>query len=160
MPQDAFTIKYVADELKDKLTGGKISKITQPEKDLLIFIIYTPRGTLKLEICLAAKGCRINLADADKPAPKAAPNFCMLLRKHLQNAQITAVEQIAGERIVFFDFECITDFERTHMRLYAELMGKYSNAVLTQNGIITGALKTTAIEIGRASCRERVSKSV
>ncbi len=145
MPQDAFTIKYVADELKDKLTGGKISKITQPEKDLLIFIIYTPRGTLKLEICLAAKGCRINLADADKPAPKAAPNFCMLLRKHLQNAQITAVEQIAGERIVFFDFDCITDFERTHMRLYAELMGKYSNAVLTQNGIITGALKTTAI---------------
>lgn len=145
MPQDAFTIKYVADELKKVLVGGKISKITQPDKDLLIFIIYTAKGTVKLEICLAAKGCRINLADADKPAPKSAPNFCMLLRKHLQNAQITAVEQVAGERIVYFDFYCVTEFERTEMRLYAELMGKYSNAVLTQNGIISGALKTTAI---------------
>lgn len=145
MPQDAFTIKYVVNGLKQKLEGGKISRITQPEKDLLIFIIYTPDGNVKLEMCLAAKGCRLNLADADKPAPKAAPNFCMLLRKHLQNAQITAIGQIAGERIVYFDFDCTTDFERTQMRLYAELMGKYSNAVLTQNGIIVGALKTTAI---------------
>lgn len=145
MPQDAFTIKYVAKELNETLTGGKISKITQPEKDLLIFIIYTPKGTVKLEICLSAKGCRINLANADLPAPKAAPNFCMLLRKHLQNAQITAVKQVEGERIVYFDLACASDFEKVDMRFYAELMGKYSNAVLTCGGIITGALKTTAI---------------
>lgn len=101
MPQDAFTIKYVAQELDARLCGGKISKITQPNKDLLIFIIYTAAGSVKLEICLAAKGCRLSLADADVPAPKSAPNFCMLLRKHLQNAQITAIKQIDGERIVY-----------------------------------------------------------
>ncbi len=145
MPQDAFTIKYVAQELDARLCGGKISKITQPNKDLLIFIIYTAAGSVKLEICLAAKGCRLNLADADVPAPKSAPNFCMLLRKHLQNAQITAIKQLDGERIVYFDLDCVSEFERTSMRFYVELMGKYSNAVLTQNGIICGALKTTAI---------------
>ena len=145
MPQDAFTIKYIASELSTRLVGGKISKITQPEKDLLIFIIYTPRGTVKLEICLSAKGCRINVADKDVPAPIVAPNFCMLLRKHLQNAEIKNLEQVAGERIVFIDFDCTSEFEKTEMRLYIELMGKYSNAVLTRGGVIVGALKTTAI---------------
>jgi predicted ribosome quality control (RQC) complex YloA/Tae2 family protein len=31
------------------------------------------------------------------------------------------------------------------MRLYFELMGKYSNSILTENGVILGALKTTSI---------------
>ena len=127
------------------LTGGKISKITQPNKDLLSFIIYTEKGTVKLEICLSAKLCRMSLTQADYPSPKVAPGFCMLLRKHLQNALITNVAQIDGERIVFIDFDCTSEFELLKMRLYIELMGKYSNAVLTQDGIILGALKTTAI---------------
>lgn len=145
MPQDAFTIKYVAKELSEILTGGKISKITQPGKDLLVLIIYTRKGTVKLEICLSAKGCRINLTDSELSAPKTAPGFCMLLRKHLQNAQITEVAQICGERVVYIDFDCTSEFELLKMRLYIELMGKYSNAVLVQDGIISGALKTTSI---------------
>ena len=145
MPQDAFTIKYVANELNELLCGGKISKITQPDKETLTFIIYTRNGSVKLEICLSAKGCRINIADDELAAPKVAPNFCMLLRKHLQNAEITAVKQIEYERLVYLDLDCTSEFERTEMRLYVELMGKYSNAVLTKDGIILGALKTTAI---------------
>lgn len=148
MPQDAFTIKYVAGELEGLLTGGKISKITQPARELLTFIIYTRKGTVKLEICLSAKGCRINLCEGETPAPKVAPGFCMLLRKHLQNAEITAVKQIDGERIVYIDFNCTSEFELTTLRLYVELMGKYSNATLVKDGIILGALKTTAIGEG------------
>lgn len=145
MPQDAFTIKYVAKELSALLTGGKISKIVQPEKELLTFIIYSRKGNLKLEICLSAKGCRINISEGELSAPKIAPNFCMLLRKYLQNAQITEIAQIDGERIVYFDFDCTSEFELTKMRLYIELMGKYSNAVLVKEGVIVGALKTTSI---------------
>lgn len=145
MPQDAFTIKYVTDELESLLCGGKISKITQPAKDTLTFIIYTRKGSVKLEICLSAKRCRINIAEDELTAPKVAPGFCMLLRKHLQNAEITAVKQIEFERLVYFDLICTSEFEQTKMRLYIELMGKYSNAVLTKDGIILGALKTTAI---------------
>lgn len=145
MPQDAFTIKYVTEELCGQLKGGKISKITQSDRDTLTFIIYTRKGNVKLDICLSARGCRISLSDCDKPAPKVAPGFCMLLRKHLANAEITDVAQIPFERIVYFDFDCTSEFERLKMRLYVELMGKYSNAVLTENGVILGALKTTAI---------------
>lgn len=145
MPQDAYTIKFIAEELENLLVGGKISKITQPEKDTLTFIIYTRKGSVKLEMCLSAKYCRLNIAKGEVFAPKIAPSFCMLLRKHLQNAEITDVKQIEHERIVYFDFNCFSEFERTRMRLYAELMGKYSNAVLTKDGKIVGALKTTSL---------------
>ena len=145
MPQDAFTIKYVANELRECLVGGKISKITQPYKDCISFIIYTQKGSLKLETCLSAKGCRINLCKSEAPAPKTAPSFCMLLRKHLQNAQITDIGQIKDERVVFIDFLCTSEFEIAPMRLYLELMGKYSNAALVKDGVILGALKQTAI---------------
>lgn len=145
MPQDAFTIKYVVKELSEVLTGGKISKITQTDRDSLTFIIYTGKSSVKLDICLSARACRISVTDSDKPVPQVAPGFCMLLRKHLQNAQVTAITQLEYERVVMIDFDCTSEFEHLKMRLYVELMGKYSNAVLTQNGVILGALKTTAI---------------
>lgn len=145
MPQDAFTIKYVTQELSATLVGGKISKITQTDRDSLTFIIYTQKGSVKLDICLSARACRMSLTDSDKPVPQVAPGFCMLLRKHLQNAQITAITQLEYERVVMIDFDCTSEFEHLKMRLYVELMGKYSNAVLTQDGVILGALKTTAI---------------
>ncbi len=145
MPQDAFTIKYVAAELNALLCGGKISKIVQYDRDSLTFIIYTRGGTVKLDICLSARACRMSLTDCDRPVPQNAPAFCMLLRKHLANAEITNVGQLPFERIVAVDFLCTSEFEKLNMRLYVELMGKYSNAVLTQNGVILGALKTTAI---------------
>ena len=145
MPQDAFTIKYVAKELHEVLEGGKISKIAQPEKDLLTLIIYTEKGSVKLEICLSAKYSRISLAKGEVISPKTAPAFCMLLRKHLQNAKVLQVGQIDGERIVFIDLECTNEFERTEMTLYAELMGKYSNCILVKDGVISGALKTSSI---------------
>ena len=63
MPQDAFTLNLIIKELRRKLSGGKISKITQPQKELLSFIVYTENGSVKLEICVSAKSCRINLAE-------------------------------------------------------------------------------------------------
>lgn len=146
MPQDAYTLKHVVSELSPIITGGKISRINQPEKDELTFIIYTKKGTVKLEICASAQNNRISFSDDEKPNPVNAPNFCMLLRKHLQNAEILKVEQIGFERIVAFDFLCCSDFSYSQTTLYCEIMGKYSNVILTQNGIILGALKTTSLE--------------
>ncbi len=149
MPQDAFTLRYITAELENLFVGGKISKINQPEKDLLSLLIYTRGGTVKLDIDLSAKYCRVSAGESfDLPNPKTAPNFCMLLRKHLQNAEITAVKQVGFERVLYFDFKCFSEFEITDMRLYLEIMGKYSNAVLVKDGIIAGALKTASLETG------------
>lgn len=140
-------MRRVIRELSSLFTGGKISKINQPEKERLSLLIYTRKGTLKLDICLSAKFCRISAGEREESAnPKVAPNFCMLLRKHLQNAEITAIEQVDFERVVYFDFNCFSEFETAKERLYLEIMGKYSNAVLTRDGVILGALKTSSLE--------------
>ena len=146
MPQDAFTLRHVAAELEKKLLGGKISKINMPERDELSLIIYTRSGSVKLEISSSAKNNRISLSSSEKPNPQNAPNFCMLLRKHLQNAQITAIRQIDFERIIAIDFDCFSEFSTTKMTLYCEIMGKYSNMILVEKGVILGALKQTTLE--------------
>lgn len=147
MPQDAFTLRFVAGELNEKLKGGKISRIIQPSKDELILLIYTQVGTVKLTIDLSAKFCRASLSEKrEQEPPAAAPNFCMLLRKHLQNAEILNISQIGFERVLKTDFRCFSEFEITDMSLYLEIMGKYSNAVLVKDGIIVGALKSTSLE--------------
>ncbi len=147
MPQDAYTLKKLNKELSSLLTGGKISRINQPEKDALSLLIYTAAGTVKLDIGLSARFCRISVGEKTTyENPKNAPNFCMLLRKHLQNAEIKAVGQVGFERVIYFDFLCFSEFSDCEMRLYLEIMGKYSNAVLTKDGVIVGALKTTSLE--------------
>ena len=145
MPQDSFTLRYIAEELKSRLVGGKISRIVQPTRDQLVFIIYTGKGNVKLEACLSAQSARLSLTDDETAVPVVAPNFCMLLRKHLQNAEILDIIQPDFERIIYFDLKCTSEFTVTDMRLYFEIMGKYSNAILSENGVIVGALKTTAI---------------
>ena len=146
MPQDAFTLRRNAEELNRILRGGKINKITQPNKDELLVYIYTGKSLLKLIICTNASFARIALTSYEKEAPAVAPNFCMLLRKHLLGAEILKVEQAGFERIIAFTLHCVSDFTQTDRVLYAEIMGKYSNAILTENGIILGALKMTSLE--------------
>ena len=146
MPQDAFHIRRLAKELNSALVGGKINRISQVNKDELTFIIYTGKSTLKLILSTSASSARVCISKTEKePAPQA-PNFCMLLRKHLQNAEIVSVEQHEFERIIKITLHCTTDFSQSDRVLYCELMGKYSNLVLTENGVILGALKTTSLE--------------
>ena len=146
MPQDAFTLRRNVRELQELLVGGKINKVIQPAKDELLFYIYTGKSLLKLIVCTNASFCRICLTDEEKEPPAVAPNFCMLLRKHLAGAQITAVEQAGFERIVAITLHCVSDFTQTDRVLYCEIMGKYSNVVLTEQGVILGALKTASLE--------------
>lgn len=149
MPQDAFTLKFIARELSQVFVGGKISKINQPSKDVLSLLIYTHSGTVKLTCDLSAKYCRLSVGETcPEVNPEVAPNFCMLLRKHLQNAEVLAVEQVQLERVIRFDFKCFSEFEIANMSLYFEIMGKYSNAMLVKDGVIVGALKTASLETG------------
>lgn len=145
MPQDAFTIGYVVKELSALLTGGKISRVTQPDRDTLTLLIYTHSGNVKLDICLSARACRVSLTDRVDPPSQNPPSFCMLLRKYLQNAEIKDISQPPFERIVVFTFLSTSDFEEFEVKLYAEIMGKYSNLIAVKDGVILGALKTTSI---------------
>lgn len=141
MPQDAFHIRRLASELNQTLTGAKINKITQPSKDELYFVLYTGKTTVKLLISAHATGARVCLTTFEKEPLAIPPNFCMLLRKHLQGAEILGVRQYETERIIEISLHCTTDFSQSNRTLICELMGKYSNIVLVENGVILGALK-------------------
>ena len=146
MPQDAFHIRRLAQELNTFLVGGRINRISQVNKDELTFIVYTGKTTIKLILSANASNARVCLSLTEKEPAPVAPNFCMLLRKHLQNAEILEVRQHEFERIVELVVHCTTDFSECDRVLHCELMGKYSNVVLTEKGVILGALKTTALE--------------
>ncbi|MBO5526088.1 MAG: NFACT family protein [Clostridia bacterium] len=146
MPQDAFTLRRVVAQLHPDLVGSKITKIIQPDKDALLFYLYTQRGGFKLLLSTNASDARISFTTYDYPAPAVAPNFCMLLRKYLLGATITEVEQIGFERVIAISLHCVSDFTEADRVLYLEVMGKYSNLILTEHGQILGALKMTALE--------------
>ena len=146
MPQDAFTLRLTARELDAALTGGRVNRINQPEREELSFIIYTGKRTVKLTLNVNASDCGAYFSEDDRENPLVAPNFCMLLRKHLQSAEILSVEQVGFERILAFRFRCVSDFSTAERVLCAEIMGKYSNLLLTENGVILGALKTTSAD--------------
>ena len=146
MPQDAFHIRRLTKELNSFLVHGKINRISQVNKDELTFIIYTGKSTVKLILSANASNARVCLSLTEKEPAPVAPNFCMLLRKHLQNAEILSVRQHEFERIIEITLHCTTDFSHSTRVLHCELMGKYSNIILTENGVILGALKTTALE--------------
>ncbi len=146
MPQDAFHLRRLASELNTLLVGGKINRVSQANKDELTFTVYTGKSTVKLVLSTHASGARVCLSATEKEPAPVPPNFCMLLRKHLQGAEILAVRQHAFERILEIDFHCTTDFSESTRTLYCELMGKYSNLLLCEKGVILGALKSTALE--------------
>ena len=146
MPQDAFHIRRLANELNSLLVGGKVNRISQVNKDELTFIIYTGKTTVKLILSANATNARVCLSLTEKEPAPVPPNFCMLLRKHLQGAELLSVSQYAFERIIELRFLCTSDFSQAERVLHCELMGKYSNIILTENGKILGALKTSSLE--------------
>lgn len=145
MPQDAFHIRRLTKELDESLRGGKVNRISQVSKDELTLIVYTGKRTVKLIVSTHATGARVCLSAQEKEPLAVPPNFCMLLRKHLQGAEILSVLQRETERIVEIRLHCTSDFSQCERVLICELMGKYSNAVLVEKGIVLGALKTTAL---------------
>ena len=146
MPQDAFTLRHIARELNEQLAGGKVNKIIQPSRDEVDILLYAGGKTRKLVLNTNASLARAVISDIPRAAPDVAPNFCMLLRKHLTGAQLVSVRQQGFERILAFAFDCAGEFTRARRVLYAEIMGKYSNLVLCEEGVILGALKVSSLQ--------------
>ena len=139
MPQDAFTLRYLCAELNNIFTGGKVNRIVQPSNDELILTIYTGKRTEKLLLNVNPAAPRIGVIERESESPLTAPNFCMLMRKHLISATVLGVELIGFDRIVKIDFLSSGEFfDAVKKSLYVELMGRYSNIILTENGKILG----------------------
>lgn len=134
MALDGITIAAVADELDSALTGGRISKIAQPENDELLLTVKSPQGQKRLYMSASASLPLIYLTDENKQSPMTAPGFCMLLRKHIGNGRITGISQPGLERIVCLDIEHLDEMgDLCRKKLIIEIMGKHSNIIFCDN---------------------------
>lgn len=130
MAFDGITIACMAHELQEKLTGGRITKIAQPEADELLLTIKTREGSLRLLLSASASLPLVYLTERNKPSPLTAPNFCMLLRKHISGGRILSVSQPSLERILRFEIEHLDEMgDLCRKYLIAEIMGKHSNLI-------------------------------
>ena len=110
MPQDAFTLRYLCEELNGILKGGKINRIVQPTADTAVFTVYTATGVKKLLLDVDPACPRIGIAETEPPQKIAASNFCMLLKKHLLSATVKGLSLVGFDRIVKIDLIPSSEF--------------------------------------------------
>lgn len=130
MAFDGITIANIVKECSGSLLGSRIYKIAQPEADELLLTLKTENGQKRLLISAGASLPLIYLTENNKPSPMTAPNFCMLLRKHIQNGRITGISQPGLERIIRIDIEHLDELgDLCKKTLVVEIMGKHSNII-------------------------------
>ena len=147
MALDAATLALTAGELKQTLTDAKIAKIFEPTRDELVLTLRTRTETYALLLSARSGSARVCLTEESFENPETPPSFCMLMRKHLTGGKLLDVRMEPGDRIVYFTFQCTNEMgDLVQNILCAELMGRYSNLVLVQNGKIIDALKRVDFE--------------
>ena len=152
MSLDGFSMSALVRELADALTGGRIDKINQPNKQSIVLGIRQPGQNLLLYINTNAGNPSAHLIETAPENPAEPPTFVMLLRKQLETGRIAAVRQEGRDRIIHLDIDVIAGGGRIVTRtLTLELIGKYSNIILHEDGIITEALR----RIGENTSRVR-----
>ena len=154
MAFDGITIANIVHELRETLLDGRINKIAQPEDDELLLAVKTPSGMKRLYISASASLPLIYLTETNKPSPMVAPNFCMLLRKHINNGRITDITQPKLERIIRFEIEHLDELgDLCKKYLVVEIMGKHSNIIFcNENNRIIDSIKHVSAQM--SSVRE------
>ena len=143
MAFDGIITKKIVSELSTALTGGKINKIYEPNKNEVVLGIYSKGINYALNLSIASDSYRINLTTHQKQNPLNAPGFCMLLRKHLIGSKINKIYSLGLERIIYIELECYNELnDIINKKLIIELMGKHSNIILVnENNVIIDSLR-------------------
>lgn len=143
MAFDGIVISNVVRDMKEKLVDGRIYKIYQPEKDELNIVIKNNRENYRLLISADASLPLIYFQQTSKENPMTAPNFCMLLRKHINNGRIVDIYQPGFERIVVIVIEHLDEMgDLKRKKIITEIMGKHSNIIFaTEDNVIIDSIK-------------------
>ena len=144
MAFDAAMVHAVVHELEENLIGARVDKVYQPEKDQIVLLIRGRDSSYRLLVSASANMPRIHLSQVQKENPQNPPAFCIALRRHIMGGHITGCAQIGFERIIKITAESKDEMGYPMTRsLYCEIMGKYSNIILTdENDKIISAVKT------------------
>jgi len=153
MAFDGIMISAIVHELSESVTDGRIDKIFQPERDEIILAVRNKGTSHRILISSNGNLPRIHLTKNQKENPLTAPMFCMLLRKHIQGGRIIGVSQHSFDRIVHIGIESYNEMgDLTTKTLVVEIMGKYSNIILVDDGIVLDSIKH--VSYGQSSVRQ------
>lgn len=131
MPLDAVTVSALAKELSERLEGGRIDKVQQPERDMLLLSLRAKGENLRLVIAAGTGNARAGITRGSFENPAEPPMFCMLMRKHLVGARILSVTQPEYERMLIFTLDTHDELGvQSEKKLAVELIGRSANAVL------------------------------
>ncbi len=154
MAFDGIVVANLVYELNQHILNSKINKIAQPENDELLFTLKGQNGQHRLAMSASASLPFLYLTKQNKPSPMTAPNFCMVLRKHIANGRIARIYQPGLERIIHFEIEHLDDLgDLCRKTLTIELMGKHSNIIFCkEDGVIIDSIKHVSAQV--SSVRE------
>ncbi|MBS4461900.1 NFACT family protein [Aerococcaceae bacterium zg-B36] len=131
MTFDGFFTRALVNELAEQLIGGRISKIYQPFERELQLVIRNQRQNYRLAASIHPTYYHIGLTDERPSNPTHAPMFCMLMRKHLENAVILDLRQVDNDRIIEMELSGLDELgDQQTYRLIFEMMGRHSNILL------------------------------
>ena len=151
MPFDSLTAAAATQECQC-LTGGKITKIHQPDKYTAELRLYTPGGNHRLLLSAHPVFGRMQITARPSDNPAKPPLFCMVLRKHLDGARLIAIKQVPYDRIIRLDFAAYDEVGNpTQRSLILEIMGKHSNLILldSSTGRIIDAIRRYSHNVSR-----------
>jgi len=134
MAFDGITMHAVIAELNKNIINAKINKVFEPSKNEIVLGLYNNGKNYALNINISSNNYRMHLTTHSKPNPYTAPNFCMLLRKHIIGFRIKEFVTYGLERVVEIVLEGYNELnDVVTKKLVIELMGKHSNIILTNS---------------------------
>lgn len=147
MSLDGIAVRALAQELNERLSGGRVDKISQPSHTMIVLNVRKDKESLPLRASINPQNVSLAITNERYSNPAQPPLFCMVLRKHLTGAIIREVKQVDWERIITITFDGRNEIgDATSYTLLAELMGKSSNIILLNDkNIILDAARRVGV---------------
>ena len=131
-PVDLTTLRAICAELREGSLPARLEQVYQRDRATLSLALRTLKGRDWLTLSWHPQAARLSL---DDPPPRTPDTFTFSdqLRHQLQGLALTAIPLISPwERVIDFQFAPRPD-DPPLWHLYAEIMGKYSNIILTDS---------------------------
>ncbi|MDD6396360.1 MAG: NFACT RNA binding domain-containing protein [Firmicutes bacterium] len=143
MALDGAMLHLIKKELEEGALGAKVDKVYQPSREMIILAMRGKNINNKLLISASANSARIHFTDRAVENPAQPPMLCMLLRKKLCGARLSAIKQVDLERVLLLEFDAHNELgDEIVLTLAVEIMGRHSNIILVdERGLIVDSVK-------------------
>ncbi len=129
------------------LKTGRISKIVENGTTDFILTIRPNRSNYNLMLSFSSNYARIHFTDKKYDTVLNPRSITMLLRKHIEGYFIDDIYTFNNDRVITFKLTGYNEMQvRNTKYLICEIMGRYSNMILTDNNfVIIEALKRDGV---------------